>query len=127
MVLFPSLGGVAVAKRLTGWSRRVDKKDGTKRRQFPIPLLRRGGSREATDGVVGPLPAHPQENHPGGSAATPPKEGNFAKNVSQVRSPTRAGGDLTSEPVAQAFGYDFAHLIGMKHMMEIQMYRPMPR
>ena len=42
----------------------------------PIPLLRRGGSREATDGVVACVPAHAQENHPGGSAATPPKEGN---------------------------------------------------
>ena len=44
--------------------------------RWSIPLLRRGGSREATDGVVGHLPAHAQKNHPGGSAATPPKEGN---------------------------------------------------
>ena len=36
-----------------------------------------GGSREATDGVVGRLAAHAKENHPGGSAATPPKEGNW--------------------------------------------------
>ena len=41
---FPSLGGVAVAKRLTGWSV-----------NFPHTL---------------------KKNHPGGSAATPPKEGN---------------------------------------------------
>ena len=35
----------------------------------PIPLLRRGGSREATDGVVGQLPAHAKKTTP---AAPPP-------------------------------------------------------
>ena len=34
-----------------------------------IPLLRRGGSREATDGVVGYAPAHAQKTTP---AAPPP-------------------------------------------------------
>ena len=49
------------------------------RREAPtisIPLLRRGGRPEGPDGVVGHPPAHLKENHPGGSAATPPKEGN---------------------------------------------------
>ena len=32
-----------------------------------IPLLRRGGSRAATDGVVGYLPAHAKKDHPGAS------------------------------------------------------------
>ena len=50
---FPSLGGVADPKGLTGWSRRVQKKGG--RREAPaisIPLLRRGGRPEGSDGVV---------------------------------------------------------------------------
>ena len=47
------------------------------RRHPQIPLLRRGGSREATGGVVCHLPAHVQKNHPGDFVATPPKEGNF--------------------------------------------------
>jgi len=44
-----------------------------------IPLLRRGGRPEGSDGVVGCVPAHAQNDHPGGSAATPPKEGNEAE------------------------------------------------
>ena len=100
---FPSLGGVADPKGLTGWSRRVGKKERREAPTISIPLLRRGGRPEGSDGVVGHLPAHaherpprrfappllrrgifggrlpsctPQENHPGGFAATPPKEGN---------------------------------------------------
>ena len=85
---FPSLGGVAVAKRLTGWSvtfphtprkppRRsaaTPPKEGNMR--WSIPLLRRGGRPEGPDGVVGHLPAHLKKTTPA-LRATPPKEGNF--------------------------------------------------
>ena len=36
----------------------------TKKEEPKIPLLRRGGSREATDGVVGYAPAHAKKTTP---------------------------------------------------------------
>jgi len=45
-----------------------------------IPLLRRGGSREATDGVVCCVPADAQKTTPA-LRATPPKEGNGANGA----------------------------------------------
>ena len=47
---------------------------------WSIPLLRSGGSREATDGVVAHLPA-PAKNTTPALRATPPKEGNCHRGI----------------------------------------------
>jgi len=44
--------------------------------RWSIPLLRRGGSREATDGVVGCVSVYAWRTTPA-LRATPPKEGNL--------------------------------------------------
>ena len=75
---FPSLGGVAGPKGLTGWSRTAGQRDGAKRRQFPFPSLGGVAGAKRLTGWSVTFPHTPQEDHPGGSAATPPKEGNFS-------------------------------------------------
>ena len=88
---FPSLGGVAGPKGLTGWSVTFPhtlKKTTPALRATP-PKEGNGGLGQkfpSLGGVAGPkgltgwslLPCTRSEDHPGGFAATPPKEGNFA-------------------------------------------------
>ena len=69
---FPSLGGVAGPKGLTGWLVAFVHTLGG---PPLIPLLRRGGRPEGADGVVGCVCGHAWRTTPA-LRATPPKEGN---------------------------------------------------